>query len=58
MKPLFYLFLVCFMAAVPAFMLGWFFALVLVSDDTGLFIGLFVFVGLVWQSFASRNPTV
>lgn len=56
MKFLFYFFLVCLMAAIPAVLLGG--VISFVSDDIGLFVGLFVFVGLVWQSFAGRKPTV
>lgn len=59
MKFLFYFFMVCAMAAVPSIVVGQLLCAVLkVSDDTGLFIGLFVFVGLVWQAFAGRKPTV
>lgn len=56
MKFLFYFGMVCFMSAVPAVVIGQ--VVSFVSDDIGLFVGLFVFVGLVWQSFASRKPTV
>jgi hypothetical protein len=49
MKFLFYLSMVCFMAALPAVVIG---QLVSVfSDDVGLFVGLFVFVSLVCESF-------
>lgn len=54
MKFLFYFFIVSVLAAVPASFVGALFSFV--SDDIGLFVGLFVFVGLVWQSFAQRKP--
>jgi hypothetical protein len=54
MKFLFYFCIVCLMAAVPAVVIGK--AVSFVSDDIGLFVGLFVFVGLVCESFTRRKP--
>jgi hypothetical protein len=54
MKFLFYFLLVSFMSAIPAAVISKIISFV--SDDIGLFVGLFVFVGLVCESFARREP--
>lgn len=58
MKVLLYLFVVLTLSSLIGTVSGQLVALIFVSDDIGLFVGLFVFVGLVWASLTAHKSNV